>query len=216
MKTNAINNSYSIMPTSSFNFSMNALVRDIHIFSAMLVLLLMLFFAVSGFFLAHPELSSNNSPTTEQTITPPNWLEHATQWEGQYTQHGLKLMLWLDQEFDVRGVDYEFEWDDIDNLLVISLQNPSGNTLVEYFSNEQRIIISHSSFSFLDMLNNVHRAKHTSTLWKYMSDLSAIVMILFCLTGLWLALIHKNTRRASSQWFLVGSTTFVLVLYLMH
>jgi len=204
------------MSMSSSNFSMSAIVRDIHIFSAMLVLLLMLFFAVSGFFLAHPDLSNGDSPTTEQIITPPPWLDSASLWDEKYVQHGLKLMLWLDKEFDVRGVDYEFEWDDMDNLLIISLQSPGGNTLVEYYISEKRIVVGQSPFSFLDMLNNVHRAKHTSTLWKYMSDASAIVMLLFCLTGLWLALIHKSTRRASSQWLIAGSGAFVLALYLMH
>lgn len=204
------------MATSSFNFSMNALVRDVHIFSAMLVLLLMLFFAVSGFFLAHPDLSHKDNDSSVQNITPPSWLISATHWDEKHTQHGLKLMLWLDKTFNIRGVDYEFEWDDMDNLLVISLQSPGGHILVEYFIDEQRIAVEQSDFSFLDMLNNVHRAKHTSTLWKYMSDLSAIIMVLFCITGLWLALIHKNTRRASSQWFAVGSGAFVFVLYLMH
>ena len=202
--------------TPTFNFSVNALVRDIHIFSAMLVLLLMLFFAVSGFFLAHPDLSDGNKPTTEQTFSPPNWLYSASNWDEHYTQHGLQLMLWLDKNHNIRGVDYEFEWDDIDELLIISLQSPGGNTLVEYFINEQRINVQKSPFSFLDTLNNVHRAKHTSTVWKYMSDASAIIMVLFCLTGLWLALIHKGTRKASSQWFLAGSSAFVLALYLMH
>jgi len=204
------------MPTSSFNFSISALVRDIHIFSAMLVLLLMLFFAVSGFFLAHPDLSHSDNDSSIQKIIPPNWLINATDWDTKHTQHGLQLMLWLDKTFDIRGVDYEFEWEDMDNLLVISLQNPGGYTIIEYFINEQRIDVEQSRFSFLDMLNNVHRAKHTSTLWKYMSDFSAIIMMLFCITGLWLALIHKSTRRASSQWFAVGSSAFVLVLYLMH
>lgn len=204
------------MSTPSHKFSMNALVRDIHIFSAMLVLLLMLFFAVSGFFLAHPDLSQGDEATTQLTIKPPAWLSNATQWDEKYTQHGLQLMLWLDTQHNVRGVDYEFEWDDMDNLLIISLQSPGGNTLVEYFADERRIEVAQSPFSFLDMLNNVHRAKHTSTLWKYMSDASAIIMVLFCLTGLWLALIHKNTRRASSQWFLYGAGAFALTLYLMH
>ncbi len=205
-----------VMSTSSYKLSINAAMRDIHIFSAMLVLMLMLFFSISGFFLAHPDLSRGDSPTLEQEITSPSWLNNINEWDEKYTHHGLKLMLWLDEQYDVRGVDYEFEWDDMDNLLIINLQSPGGNTLVEYFSHEQRIVVSQSPFSFLDMLNNVHRAKHTSILWKYMSDASAIIMALFCLSGLWLALIHKNTRRLSSQWFMAGSGAFVLVLYLMH
>lgn len=191
-------------------------MRDIHIYSAMFVLLLMLFFAVSGFFLAHPQLSSSDNPTREQTLTAPAWLTNANNWPKNYTRHGLELMLWLDKTADIRGVDYEFEWDEFDNLLIINLQSPGNNTLVEYFSEEQRIVISQSSFSFLDTLNNVHRAKHTNKLWGYLSDASAIIMLLFCLSGLWLALIHKATRRSSSQWFVAGSGLFIIALYLMH
>ena len=204
------------MFTSLNKQSINALMRDIHIFSAMLVLLLMLFFAVSGFFLAHPDLSGNDSDAIQQDVTPPSWITQTKQWPERYTQHGLKLMLWLDEQHNIRGVDYEFEWDEFENLLIISLQSPGGNTIVEYFKEENRIAIEQSEFSFLDMLNNVHRAKHTSTLWKYLSDISAIIMVLFCLSGLWLALIHKSTRRTSSQWFIAGSGICVFVIYLMH
>ncbi len=204
------------MPTFFTKVSLNALMRDIHIYSAMLVLLLMLFFSVSGFFLAHPALIQTSKPTAEQVISAPLWLNKAEHWEAQYTQHGLKLMLWLDNHLDVRAVDYEFEWDEIDNLLIINLQGPNGNTLVEYFINEAEIVIQQQSFGFLEMLNNVHRAKHTNLLWKYLSDISAIVMLFFCFSGLWLALIHKQTRRASSQWLVAGSSIFIFVLYLMH
>jgi len=125
-------------------------------------------------------------------------------------------MLWLDSEHDIRGVDYEFEWDEYDQLLIVTLQSPSGNTIIEFFSQEQRIEIQQSPFGLLDTLNNVHRAKHTTALWRYTSDASAIVMIIFCLSGLWLALINKQTRLASSQWLAGGSSLFLLVLYLMH
>lgn len=191
-------------------------MRDIHIFSAMLVLLLMLFFAISGFFLAHPDLSGNDNPSQRHEFNAPTWLTQAQQWPENHNRHGLRLMLWLDEQHNIRGVDYEFEWDEFENLLVISLQSPGGNTLVEYFIEQQTVAVEHTPFSFLDMLNNVHRAKHTSRLWQYLSDFSAIIMVLFCATGLWLALIHKNTRRASSQWFIAGSGIFILILYLMH
>lgn len=195
---------------------MNAFIRDAHVLSAMLVLLIMLFFAVSGFFLAHPTLSYKETQTVDKRITPPIWLTDKNEWEDKHIQYGLTLMLWLDENFDIRGVDYEFEWDSMDNLLIINLQSPSNNTLVEYFTTENIINVQQSPFSFLDTLNNVHRAKHTSTVWKYMSDVSAIIMLLFCLTGLWLALINKQTRKTSSQWFMVGASAFLLTLYLMH
>ncbi|NRA59537.1 MAG: PepSY-associated TM helix domain-containing protein [Psychrobium sp.] len=198
------------------NISYNALARDIHVFSAMLVMLLMLFFAVSGFFLNHPDLSDSDIATTSTTLESPQWLNQYTDWAANYAHNGLKLMLWLDTAHDIRGVDYEFEWDDFDALLIVTLQSPGSNTIIEYFSQEQRIEIEQSPFGLLDTLNNIHRAKHTTTLWRYTSDFSAIVMIIFCLSGLWLALINKNTRRASSQWFVFGSSLFLLVLYLMH
>ena len=128
----------------------------------------------------------------------------------------LRDLFYFEQLIDIRGVDYEFEWDDFDALLIVTLQSPGSNTIIEYFSQEQRIEIEQSPFGLLDTLNNIHRAKHTTTLWRYTSDFSAIVMIIFCLSGLWLALINKNTRRASSQWFVTGSSLFLLVLYLMH
>jgi len=203
-------------PKLNFNISYNALVRDIHVFSAMLVLLLMLFFAVSGFFLNHPSLSDSDMVAKSSSINTPQWLGQHTDWPSNYARHGLRLMLWLDSEHNIRGVDYEFEWDDFDQLLIITLQSPGNNTIVEFFSQEQRLEIQQSPFGLLDMLNNIHRAKHTTTLWRYTSDVSAIIMTIFCLSGLWLALINKNSRSASSQWLVVGSSLFLLVLYLMH
>ncbi len=204
------------LPKLKINVCYNALARDVHVFSAMLVLLLMLFFAISGFFLNHPDLSDGDTASTSITIESPSWLNQRPDWAENYAYNGLNLMLWLDNTHDIRGVDYEFEWDDYDQLLIVTLQSPGSHTLIEFFSQEQRIEIHQSPFGLLDTLNNIHRSKHTTTLWRYVSDASAIVMIIFCLSGLWLALINKKTRRASSHWLIAGSSLFLLVLYLMH
>jgi hypothetical protein len=191
-------------------------VRSLHIYSAMPVLLLMIFFAITGLFLNNPAWESTQSKKQTLQLEGPSWLENINDWDENYLQHGLKMLQWLDVNHSVSGTKFEIEWDDYDRLLILTLDSPAGNTVVEVFVTEQKIQVEQREYSLLSMLNNVHRVKHTTGYWSYMSDLSAIAMLIFCLSGFWLAAVNHMQKKPSMYLFTGGSLVFIFVIYLMH
>ena len=187
-----------------------------HIYSAMPVLLLMIFFAVTGLYLNHPEFDAGDVTNQKQTLTLPKQLSALPNWPEYYAQHSLLLLHWLDSEHNIRGVDFDIEWDDFDSLLILNLAGPNGSTVVEVLLEDREVLVDERQLSLLAMLNNVHRAKHVSGLWRLVSDLSAVCMLLFCFSGFWLVIMNKFERRNANIALVFGSSFFVLIILLMH
>lgn len=193
-----------------------SLMRVLHIYSAMPVLLLMLFFAITGVFLNHPDWDQTRSHKQNVSVSSPQWLTSADNWDNNFQQHGLRLLQWLDAQHDIRATKFSIEWDDYDRLLIMTLDSPAGNTVIEAMIDDAQIHIDQRQLSTLAMLNNVHRAKHTTGLWMYLSDASAVAMMLFCLSGFWLVVINRLQRKSAIAWFSGGSALFIFVIYMMH
>lgn len=197
-------------------FNVTGFMRKLHIYSAMPVLAFMVFFAITGFYLNHPEFESSKVEKSSQTLALPTWSRGLDDWEKNYQRHSLRLLHWLDIEHNIRGVDFNIEWDEFDALLIINLSGPNGSTLVEISTEDQEALVDTRRLSMLATLNNVHRAKHVTGLWRYVSDLSAICMLIFCFTGVWVLIVNKLERKAGVKALSVGSVLFVFVIFLMH
>ncbi|NRA83349.1 MAG: PepSY-associated TM helix domain-containing protein [Gammaproteobacteria bacterium] len=89
-------------------------MRVLHIFSAMPVLLLMLFFAVTGLILNHPDWDKTRSHQQQMTVPRPAWLMHTKDWQKNHQQQGLRLLQWFDLNHDIRATRFSIEWDDFD------------------------------------------------------------------------------------------------------
>ncbi|TMO82985.1 PepSY-associated TM helix domain-containing protein [Pseudoalteromonas spongiae] len=192
------------------------IMRKIHIFSAMPVLVLMVFFAITGIYLNHPDWKGGDVEKKQQTIALPKSLTDLPDWPTHYASHSLTLLHWLDVEHGVSGVDFEIDWDELDSLVILNLSGPNGSTLIEAFIEEGQAHVDTRRLSLIDMLNNVHRAKHVSGLWRVLSDISAICMVLFSISGFWLVLVNRMERKNANIALLLGSSLFVFIITLMH
>lgn len=193
-----------------------SVMRKIHIYSALPVLILMVFFSVTGILLNHPELEVGEVNNQVTEIALPQWTEELPDWQNNFSSHSLVLLQWLDKTHGIRGVDFSTEWDDYDELLILNLTSPNGSIVVEVFFEEQRISLDHRQLSTFAMLNNLHRAKHVSGFWRALSDISAICMLLFCLSGLWLVVVNRFERVPANIAMLMGGSIFIFSVYLMH
>jgi len=191
-------------------------MRKIHIYSALPVLLLIVFFSITGILLNHPELEVGEVDNQLTEISLPHWALEMPDWPKNYSSHSLVLLQWLDKEHDIRGVDFAIEWDEYDELLILDLAGPNGSTVVEVFIGQQIISIDQRKLSAFAMLNNLHRAKHVNGFWRAVSDISAVCMLLFCLSGFWLVVVNRLERVPANIAMLMGSSIFILAVFLMH
>ena len=176
----------------------------------------MVFFSITGILLNHPEFEVGEVENKVKEIQLPNWIAQMTDWPQNYSSHSLVLLQWLDKEHDIRGGDFAIEWDEYDELLIVDLSGPNGSTVVEIFFSEQIISVDHRQLSTFAMLNNLHRAKHVNGFWRTLSDISAVCMLLFCLSGFWLVVVNRLERVPANIAMLMGSSVFIFAVFLMH
>lgn len=193
----------------------NRWARWLHLYSGVPVVMAMVFYAITGFTLNHPNFNLGESQKTSFEIELPASVKHAD-WENQPNLSSLQLLHWLDTEHNLRGVELEIEWDDGDQLLIIEMTNPSGAKTVEAYIEDGIAEVFRRELSLVSTLNNLHRSKHVTGLWKNLSDLAAICMLVFCLSGIYLIFINKTQRTTSASWLVLGGGLFLLAFFLMH
>lgn len=208
--------------TASFDGKrfMSAVTRTMrvsHIYSAAPVLLLMFFFSVTGLYLNHPEVDEGSVVTSQHDLELPEWaLEGVDEETGPPASVVLQLLHWLDTEHQISGIDFTVEYDDLDGMLIIDLAGPDGSTLVEVLFEDGVASVDRRKLSFLARLNNLHRAKHVSGFWVYLADFSAVCMLVFCFSGIWLIAVNKLERTRATLTLLMGCGIFVFTALILH
>ena len=196
--------------------AINRAMRIGHMYSAAPVLLLMLFFAVTGIYLNHPGLNEGAVSTQQRMLDLPPWA--AGGWDDAGPPPALvpELLQWLDREHGIAGIDFEVEYDAADAVLVIDLAGPDGTTLVEVFFEDQAVAVDRRELSLLATLNNLHRVKHVAGFWRLLSDFGAVCMVVFSISGCWLMFMNRLHRRQTSLVLFAGCGVFVFAAFLLH
>ncbi|MBY6185379.1 PepSY-associated TM helix domain-containing protein [Marinobacter hydrocarbonoclasticus] len=193
--------------------------RTLHIYVSMSLLLVVLFFAVTGITLNRPDwfVGEPQRVDSELSLSPallnPDALRKAN---GEAAliralreQGGLKglaspLQIYSEVEDGelVEGeVTLDFKGPGYDASVYIDLLNPVAE-------------LSVTDYGTVAWLNDLHKGRNTGPAWHWFIDLSALLMVLFVLTGVVLLVPKKRTLRTAMGWTLVGSGITVS-LYLM-
>jgi len=70
--------------------------------------------------------------------------------------------------------------------------------------------------SVLAKRNNLHRAKHVRGVWRFVSDGSAICMVIFSASGRWMMVKNRRERQKTSLVLFAGCGVFVAVAFFLH
>lgn len=195
--------------------ALNRWARWLHIYSAAPVLLLMIFFALTGVLLNHGNWNLGATDQSSQTLDLPSTLSEL-EWDHESTYTALSVLTWLDQTYAIHGVDIEITWALDEQLLLLHLDGPQGSYAVEVYPEEAVAEVFIRQLPFLEMLNNLHRGKHVNGFWLWLSDIAGLCMLVFCLSGLWLLLANTLQRTTTLSWVSLGSVVMVMAVYLMH
>jgi uncharacterized protein len=182
--------------------------RTIHWISSALGLASLLFFSVTGITLNHPQWFSA-TPTEQFTEVelPEQWLQ-AFERADEVTR-----LDYLAKELDARwglgvprNIDRdEYEW-------VLDYQRPGGLSTVVLELDSGTLSLEQVSDGVVAVINDLHKGRHSGLVWFYLIDITAIICIVFSITGLLLLYIHASKRR--STWPLVTlGTALPLLLY---
>ncbi|MCL1088311.1 PepSY-associated TM helix domain-containing protein [Shewanella profunda] len=182
--------------------------RIIHVYVSMALLLLMLFFAVTGITLNHPNWFSgaDQEPLREQVAIPSYLLPVDT----QDPQWRLAAGHWLKSEWamDIASADI-----DEDEISLVS-KGPGTYRSVTLDLLDAKAYVESLDYGVVAVLNDLHKGRNTGIAWAWILDLSAVLIILFSLTGAYLLLPQtKRLKKSLLYMLLVSSSCGVVYFY---
>lgn len=178
--------------------------RTVHIYLTLLGLLVLLLFGFTGFTLNHENWFGAGTPRVTQAQ---DQLPTALIASG----NSLRIVEDLRQRFHITGAMTDFG--NFDDSYAVSFRAPGQYWDVEVNKASGQASVHIEAYNFFAVLNNLHRGRFTGLGWSIIVDLSAVLVVLACVTGvvLWLAL---PKRRALGVAALALGTMGALLVYL--
>jgi hypothetical protein len=177
-------------------------IRTIHIYLTMFAFLLMMFFAVTGVILNHEDWIAGQTTTRDTTgvISP------------ALTKDPDKLMVveHLRSDFGAIGAVSTFDVDA--TSLHVELKGPGRHTEADIDRATGKAQVTIERHGVLMRLDDLHRGKDSGKPWRWVIDLSAILLFLGSLSGflIWLALPRRRQWGVAS---LIGSIVVAGAIY---
>ncbi|OMH34025.1 hypothetical protein BGP75_11705 [Motiliproteus sp. MSK22-1] len=161
----------------------------------MLMLLIMLFFTVTGLTLNHRDWLPDPPALQVQELLLPAVLQDSEAWYQDPLSQAVHMREWLRTSQGIYGVEVSYDWQTDEQLLLIDMKRPGGYSLVEVQPATGVLVLENQDYGVIAILNDLHMGRYSGTVWRVFIDISALLMLLFTLTGLWLVLPQKKRRQ---------------------
>lgn len=186
------------------------IARTLHVYTSMLMLLIMLFFTLTGITLNHRDWFSDAEAAERTELGLPERFANPDDWMADPLDLGHQVRRWLASSHGIYGNQLSYEWEPDELLLVIDIKRPGGYSLVEVEVESGLILLEDQNYGAIAIFNDLHMGRYSGEFWSGFIDLSAVAMLLFTLTGLWLVFPQK--KRRSKLLVLAGLGTAVMVV----
>lgn len=196
------------------------LMRSVHSYSSMLVLVLLLFFAITGITLNHPDLiySKAGQLSRQFNVALPVHLRLAVLPESDVEQAEIAAQFreWLSREHQLKASVFSYRFEAQEMLLELDFKRPAGyaSVLVDFIAGSADVDMEFGGY--LALLNDLHKGRNAGTSWILLIDLTAIACIIFALTGFYLLLKQPSRRSLGNSLAMLGIfiTLFAYILSL--
>lgn len=176
--------------------SLPAWARWLHLYGSMLGLGALLFFSLTGITLNHPDWKLGSRQRTEKAggRLEARWLAEG---RGEEAVDRLAIAEAVRQAHGLRGAVEDFRVDEKECSLVFKGPGTSADVVVDRHTG--RYTVESIREGWVAVMNDLHKGRHTGSVWSWVLDVSAGVLALVSGSGLWL-LWYVRRRRASGLW----------------
>lgn len=191
--------------------------RWLHIYLSMVSFAVVLFFSVTGITLNHPTWFGGSTEVVREdrgTLSL-DWVKIADESSSQVDSTSvarLEVVEHLRRVNGVRGALSEFAIDDYQVLVTFRAPAYAADIFVDRETGEYELV--ETSFGLIALLNDLHKGRDSGKGWSWLIDLSAGLMTLVSLTGLFLIFYVRRHRTPGLCMALVGAA-IVVALYLV-
>jgi len=182
-------------PKSKSKAKTGRLARLLHSYTSMLMLVIMLFFTVTGITLNHRDWFESATEAEALSLTVPAHLSGLDKWQLTPLDQAHLLRKWLVSEHGIYGSKVAYEWEAEEQFLIIDIKRPGGYSIVEADIEAGEVLVEHQQYGVIATLNDLHMGRYSGDVWRAFIDISALLMLVFTLTGMWLVLPQKKKRN---------------------
>jgi len=185
--------------------------RRLHVYISMALLLVVLFFSVTGITLNRPELFEASKPNIQShNLTLPSHLFSIQ--NDRLEPNAAAFQSFLVEQAGVSGkpsgLDVYAEIEDgelVVGEVSMDFKGPGYNASVFADVVMQTVEVETTDNGVIALLNDLHKGRNSGEVWKWFIDITALLMIFFVITGVCLLLPKKKTLNTSIKWMLFGS-----------
>lgn len=181
---------------------LNKWARTVHVYTSMIALLAVLFFAFSGLTLNHPTWTLGDGTDTrkvEGTLPIPT-----TRDDGSVDF--LSISEYVRSEYGVNGTVESF--DEVNGEGTIAYKNAGYSADLFFAVDSGRFTLDIEQQGWVGVMNDLHKGRHTRSTWNLVIDIVAIVLIVISATGLVMQFFLRKRRRSA----LISAAIGVVVL----
>lgn len=187
--------------------------RALHIYISTALFFLLILFCVSGIVLNHVDWLKNDKSNGQVTSTIP--AELVTKANAQLnTLPSLypEIEAYLATQYSLTKVK-SIEWEKEDALVMLDYSLPAGFAYAELDFTTGELNLDYQTGGFLSLIGDLHKGRYTGEVWSWVIDISAVLMIIFAITGM-IILFQNRKKRLAGIWITVLGIATPLVIYL--
>lgn len=196
------------------------LMRSLHSYSSMLVLVLLLFFAITGITLNHPDMLHSDAGRlqAQQVVPLPTALRYKSLpgAAAEQAQIAEKFRYWLADAYQLKAAVFSYQFEPDDMLLELDFKRPAGYGAALVDFNSGTVDIEFEFAGYLALINDLHKGRNAGLSWIVLIDFTAAACIVFALTGFYLSVRQPSGRSVGNSLAMLGIfiTLFAYILSL--
>jgi hypothetical protein len=183
-------------------------VRWLHTYLSLVGFAALLFFAITGITLNHAgwfESGGERKRTWDVDVPRELLAADAEPDENAFAE-------WLRRAAGVHGDVYDF-FADSDRISIV-LKGPGYSVDADVDVAKARASVRETRLNAWAVLDDLHKGRDSGAAWAWVIDVSAVVMAIAALTGLWLLFYVKRRRAPGLCVTAIGAVVLALVAWL--
>ncbi|WP_111979384.1 PepSY-associated TM helix domain-containing protein [Algibacillus agarilyticus] len=187
--------------------------RLIHIYLSSALFSLLILFCISGITLNHNNWLANQSTQGSVEFTlPANIAQPLKRATAEQPTGLINLQHWLTAEYNLdqrKSVNWQTDLGEIE----IDYPLPAGYALVIINQQQGTVLIDYQVGSFWQLMNDLHKGRHTGAVWSWVIDITAALICLFSFTGIIILWQQKSKRVIGFNLVLIGTVLPALIYW---
>lgn len=173
--------------------------RNIHAYLSIALLLVLIFFSITGITLNH---AANMTAIPETTTLTLDSLPELPKDENGQIADSPELAAFVRREFGVRLSQAEQIREG--DFLLIDYAAPGKTTYIEIDQGLNEAFAETTDYGLVAVLNDLHKVRDTTVLWSWLVDISAVLLVIFTLAGFVLLLPNKFRFKRVAKYSAIG------------